>query len=196
MWKYVLKRIGLAVITAFIIISMTFLLIKLLPFSKPIGNNETRYAYYLIQVNYGFVIETAIPTDMYGPALDVITLSTGPTHYFYETPVFTQYFAWLKNIITSWDWGVSTYIVPNNPAAAIIASKLWPTIKVNFFSTILSVPLGITLGVLAALKKNTLFDHTVSTLIMVFISIPGFVMITILMYLLYILQPLLLLSLI
>ena len=35
MWKYVLKRVILAFITAFIILSLTFILMKLLPFTKP-----------------------------------------------------------------------------------------------------------------------------------------------------------------
>jgi oligopeptide transport system permease protein len=63
----------------------------------------------------------------------------------------------------------------------IIASKLPTTIVVNFFSVIVSVPLGILLGVIAALKKNKPTDHVISTSIMIFISIPSFVMITVLM---------------
>ena len=182
MWKYVLKRIALALITAFIIISISFLLIKLLPFSKPVGTDNARYAYYMIQVNYGFVVDSIQPLTGYGEPLDVITLDTGGgTHYFYETPVFTQYFVWLKNIITKWDWGVSTYLNPGNPASLIILNDLPVTISINVVSVIVSVPLGIILGIIAALKKNTAVDHTISTSIMIFISIPSFVMITVLM---------------
>jgi oligopeptide transport system permease protein len=63
----------------------------------------------------------------------------------------------------------------------IIASKLPTTISVNVFSVIVSVPLGILLGIIAALKKNKPTDHVISTSIMIFISIPSFVMITVLM---------------
>ena len=42
-----------------------------------------------------------------------------------------------------------------------------------------AVPIGILLGIWAALKKNTLTDHIISTAVMVFISIPGFVLISI-----------------
>ena len=48
MWKYVLKRIGLAIVTAFIILSLTFILIKCLPFSKPLGTNDQKFSYYQI----------------------------------------------------------------------------------------------------------------------------------------------------
>ena len=37
MIKYVFKRMGLALITAFIILSLTFILIKLLPITKVVG---------------------------------------------------------------------------------------------------------------------------------------------------------------
>ena len=181
MWKYVLKRIGLALITAFIILSISFLLIKLLPFSKPLGNDDTRYAYYLTQQNLGFVNIYGLEVPELGAYLDRGTTSSGTVFYCYEVPAFTQYIRWLTNIITRWDWGVSTYINPNNPAMLIIASKLPTTIVVNFFSVIVSVPLGILLGVIAALKKNKPTDHVISTSIMIFISIPSFVMITVLM---------------
>ena len=181
MWKYVLKRICLAIVTAFIILSISFLLIKLLPFSKPLGNDDTRYAYYLTQENLGFVQIFEIEIESLGKYLDRGVTSTETTFYVYEVPAHVQYFSWLENIVTKWDWGVSTYINPNNSAMSIIGSKLPTTISVNVFSVIFSVPLGILLGVIAALKKNKPTDHVISTSIMIFISIPSFVMITVLM---------------
>ncbi len=181
MWKYVLKRISLALITAFIILSISFLLIKLLPFSKPIGNDDTRYAYYLTQRNLGFVQIFEIELSNVGKFIDKGVTTSGTKFFVYEVPAFTQYVRWLGNIVTKWDWGVSTYINPNNPAMLIIASKLPVTISVNVFSVIFSVPLGIILGIVAALNKNKPIDHVISTSIMIFISIPSFVMITVLM---------------
>ena len=46
MGKYVLKRIGLAIITAFIILSLTFILVKLLPFERPLGDDSKQIAYF------------------------------------------------------------------------------------------------------------------------------------------------------
>ena len=53
----------------------------------------------------------------------------------------------------------------------------------NIISTIISVPLGIVLGIVAALKKNKKTDHIISTLVMILISIPSFILITFLLYL-------------
>ena len=46
---------------------------------------------------------------------------------------------------------------------------------VNLYSILFSIPIGILLGIWAALKKNTWIDHTISTLTMVLISVPSFV---------------------
>ncbi len=180
MLKYVLKRIGLAIVTAFIILSLSFILIKSLPYSKPLGTNDQKYSYYLKEVNLGFVVDLPNETSGYGELLFSITTDK-ISHYFYQRPIFDQYFSWLKNIVTRWDWGQSTYILPSNPAGPIIAQKLPASIRINILSVIVSVPLGILLGIIAALKKNTKTDHIISTTIMIFISIPSFVLITVLM---------------
>lgn len=183
MWKYVLKRLGLASITLVIILSLSFILIHLLPYSKPLGNYQTRYGYYQKEIYLGYVYESDV--ELEGVKwVDKVVLDMLGTKYIYQTPLMKQYFIWIKNIITEWNWGVSTYINPGNSASAIIFSKLPTTIKINIWSVIFSVPLGLLLGIWAALKKNTLTDHIISTSIMVFISIPSFVLITILMLLL------------
>ena len=89
-----------------------------------------------------------------------------------------QYVRWLGNIITKWDWGYSKTFQPNVSASVIIGSRIGYSIRLNIISVIFSVPIGILLGIWAALKKNTMTDHTISTLVMVFISIPSFVLIS------------------
>ena len=182
MWKYVLKRIGLALVTAAIILSLTFILMKLVPLDKPIGDNKARFTYWEGLVHDGFVEKTNEPREGV-TSLDVVTLNTGKVYY-YSVPAMTQYVRWIKNIVTEWNWGTSTTIKPNVSAMKIIGERLPNTIKLNVVSVIFSVPLGILLGIWAALKKNTLTDHIISTTVMIFISIPGFVLITFMMLLL------------
>ena len=54
---------------------------------------------------------------------------------------------------------------------------------VNLYSILFSIPIGIGLGVFAALKKNTWIDYLISTLTMVVISVPSFVYAFIIQYL-------------
>ena len=185
MLKYSIKRIILALITAFIILTLTFFLVKSLPPRAAIAPDENvRYAFYVDQLNLGYLIDSAKEDASLGKLLEGFTLSDGSTHYFYPKPVFSQYFAWIGNIITKWDWGRSTVLEINSSAINMIAERLPVSISVNIISVILSVPLGIALGILAGLKKNTWIDHTISTLVMVFISIPSFVVITFMIYIL------------
>ena len=184
MLKYSIKRILLAFITAFIILSLTFFLVKSLGVQRSLSPTPSvNYAYYDDLANLGYVIDSPVERlDLGNVPLYKYSELNGVTHYFYEKPVFAQYIEWLKNIVTKWDWGRSNSIDPNVPAMKIILEKLPVSFSVNIISVILSVPLGIMFGIIAGLKKNSWLDHTISTLVMVFISIPSFVVIIFLVY--------------
>ena len=182
MLKYSIKRILLALLTAFIILTLTFFLVKSLPFNGIVAPKEsTRWAFYQDQVFKGFVLDSPVATDKYGDLLEMISMD-GVDHYFYQTPIIDQYFAWLGRIITQWDWGVSTVIKPNMSTSSIILERLPNSLKINIISVVISVPLGILFGIIAGLNKNTWVDHVISTLVMIFISIPSFVVISFLIY--------------
>ncbi len=183
MVKYVIKRIVLALITAFIILSLTFILIELLPFPKESGADDKVFPYYEHQVSLGFLVSYSSPQENLGQA--IWSYSKGKiSYYYYRPPVMQRYFQWMGNIITRWDWGVSRFIKPNVSAVNIIGSRLGNSIKLNVFSVIVSVPIGIALGIWAALKKNKLTDHIISTAVMILISLPSFVLITFLLLIL------------
>lgn len=182
MWKYVLKRIALAVVTLMIILSLTFILIKLLPYTQPPGNKAEQFSFCSREVFLGYLMRLDEPTNKYGKLiLKYTSESTGDTYYFYQVPIFKQYFMWIRNIFTKWDWGQSIKVSPNLSATTIIAKRLPYSIRINIVSTLVSVPLGIALGIWAALKKNKPTDHIISTTVMICISIPSFVLITVLM---------------
>ena len=181
MGKYVLKRVILALVTAFIILSLTFILMHLLPFTKPVGNDNAQFSYYMKQVALGYVYDRRIETPALGELLWHYEDSTKVNHYFYEVPVMTQYVRWLGNIVTKWDWGASVSIAPELSASTIINQRLWISVSVNIISVIIAVPIGIAFGVWAALKKNKPTDHIISTSVMIFISVPSFVLITFIM---------------
>ena len=184
MIKYTIKRLILAFFTAFIILSLTFILMKLLPFQRPLGTVQAQFGYYQSQVSDGFVVVFEQEMKGYGELLwSYQPAGSKATYYYYQTPVFVQYFSWIKNIVTQWNWGRSTFIEPNVGAIHIIIRLLPTSMKINILSVIVSVPLGIALGIIAALKKNKPTDNIISTAVMVFISVPGFVLITLSIYL-------------
>lgn len=183
MLKYSIKRVVLALVTAFIILTLTFFLVKSLGIKDTTfgAKENVRFAFFYKQYNLGYVVYFDHEVAGYGKLLAHIR-TDGVEYYFYEKPLIEQYGNWLRNIVTQWDWGTSVSIQPNASAINIIAERLPTSLYINIVSVIFSVPLGIGLGILAGLKKNTWIDHLISTLVMVFISIPSFVVISFLMY--------------
>ena len=178
MGKYVLKRIALAILTTFFILSLTFILVKLLPFERPIGGDAQQIAYFDRQYSLGYVFRFEMEMARYGEPLYQSPMDHGRAYYYYQVPVMEQYVNWLRNILTRWDWGYSRTFQPNVAVSTIIMSRIGYSIRLNLLSMVFSVPIGILLGIWAAMKKNTMIDHIISTMVMVFISIPSFVLIS------------------
>ncbi len=146
MLKYVAQRILLMLVTLLVITCMCFVLIRMLPpVELPAGDPHTQ----------------------------VILARREAMGY--NKPYLVQFGIFLRDIVTKWDWGVSDKLYLGQDVADIFASKLPATMVVNVYSILLSIPIGIALGIFAALKKNTWVDHTISTLTMVVISVPSFV---------------------
>lgn len=145
MAKYILKRLGLLVVTFFIIVTICFMLVRLLP--------------------------QVIPDD---PILADQILAKWEA-LGYNEPLLVQYGIYLKNIFTSFDFGVSWHIQRLEPAFDLFLGRLAPTMLLSVYSLALSIPLGIILGIFAAIKKNKWPDHVVSTSVVLFISIPSYV---------------------
>ncbi len=93
----------------------------------------------------------------------------------YNEPYLVQFWLFLKNIVTKWDWGLSEKLYYGQDVWTVFIRKLPPTIIVNLYSIIWSIPVGVGLGIFAALKKNTWVDYFLSTATMVVISVPSFV---------------------
>mgnify|MGYP003291298066 CR=1 FL=1 len=182
MVKYVIKRILLAFVTCFIVLSLTYILVNCLRVQKVFTqSNGELYAYYMNMVERGFMIRFDMPMEGYGDLIQDVTVGSGInkiTYYFYQTPVMDRYFSWLINIFTKWDWGISQAFQVGAPTMDILLKRLPTTMKINILSVIVSVPLGIGFGVLCALKKGSVFDNIAQVIIMIFISIPGFVIIS------------------
>jgi len=180
MKNYIAKRVALIFFTAFIILSLTFIFMKLLPPERPAGFIDQQIAYFENQVVLGYMERIWPFTPGSASLADVILNRGDVTYAYYYVSVFEQYLNWLTNIVTRWDWGTSTFIELNTSAIEIIARRLPFTMQINIISLILAVPVGFILGIWAALKKNKPTDHIISTSVMIFISVPSFVTITLL----------------
>lgn len=150
---------------------------KSLPLEIIAMSAQEKYAVLMKQVNLGYLYVVDLIKD---PNAHVdFSVTIYDTKYgFNQYSIMTQYFRWIGNIFTKFDWGTSTALYPGYSAMEIIGARIWTSMKPNIISIFISIPVGIGLGIWAALKKNTMTDHIISTLIMVFISVPSFVLIS------------------
>ena len=86
-------------------------------------------------------------------------------------PFLVQYFNWVRNCLHG-DFGTSyTY---SKPVLQLILSRLWPTLKITLFSTILMLIIAIPLGILSATHQGGIADYIVRAYTFVGVSMPNF----------------------
>lgn len=146
MTKYVVKRILLMFLTLFVIMTICFILIKLLPLPLVKSINK----------------DVALQAKKY-------------EQRGYYKPIMVQYYNFWRNVLTSWDWGVGEQLYTDRPVWPVMMQKLPYTVLVNLYSILIAIPLGLMFGIYAALKKNKWQDNVISTLVMVFTSVPSYV---------------------
>lgn len=171
MLKYVLKRLGLMLMCFCVIMLMCFVLIKLLPIPKQGGFGEDANKYYFKLESRGY-IENLVYNDK-GVVVD-----------YDRVPIMKQLGSYLEGIFTRGDFGIGTTLPEyvNQPVLESFLSRLPPTILINIYSSLIGVPIGLGLGILAALKKNKWQDHVISTGVIVLISVPSIVYALLILY--------------
>lgn len=155
---YIAKRLALMVVTFIAIFVICFCLIRLLPLSPTLSSGDME-VFYIRMVSQGRMRQ--LPDGTYE-----------------MVPVFEQLWNFLANLFnpsSSYKFGLSyavdRWVEPQN----ILFGRMTPTILINVYSMIISIPVGIAIGIYMALKKNKWQDHVLSVLVMLVISVPSFV---------------------
>lgn len=91
--------------------------------------------------------------------------------YRLDEPLPVQYGSWIAGVLRG-DLGTS--IRYNRPVGELILTRLRPTLLLTVSALVLAVILGFTLGILAAIKKNSWLDYLTTVQAMFWISIPAF----------------------
>ncbi|MFU8792701.1 MAG: ABC transporter permease [Acholeplasmataceae bacterium] len=189
MLRYTIVRVIWIFVVLTIILSLNFILLKLAPEYPPTTVNEQQI-YYARQVNDGYMtvrIETD-PEIVAGLRNQTIERCNGcfymdeVTQYriFEPIPIIIQYFRWVRNIVLDWNWGLSTRVSVNIPAFDVLKTRMPVTLRLNLLALFFYIPIGFALGIIAALKNNSVTDNVITLGVMIFISVPSFVVMTIL----------------
>jgi peptide/nickel transport system permease protein len=145
MWKYAARRLLIAVVVFFAISILNFLFINLAP---------------------GDPLQALLPPEVPGSVTARLYEETGLND---ALPV--RYVRWLGAIVRG-DWGRS--FQNSQPTTALIARALPNTLVLTVSAMVLSLLIGVPLGIVSALRERSWLDEVATVWSFVFTSIPGF----------------------
>ncbi|GMQ62305.1 ABC transporter permease [Vallitalea maricola] len=152
MFRYTIERIALIILTLFIVLTINFFLLRLMPGSPFANPKITQAQIEMIEEKYGL-----------------------------DDPAYVQYFRYIKNLVVKQDLGVS-FKLQDQPVKGLIGMKLPHTVKIGTIALIFGVIVGIFLGAIAAIYRNSIWDNIITIMAVIGVSIPGFVAAAFLQY--------------
>lgn len=152
MAKYLLKRIFYMILTLFLVATITFFLMKMMP-GSPYANEAKMTA-----------TQKAIMNKQYG----------------LDKPVIEQYITYLAGAARG-DFGIS-FQYSNQPVSSLIGARLGASAQLGLQALVVGVILGIIIGSIAAMNQGTWIDSTATIVSIIGKSVPNFVLAVLLQY--------------
>ena len=142
----VLKRIGLAILTIWVVITITFFVMHAVPGGPFVGEKATTPAVQAaMEAKYGL-----------------------------DKPVLEQYFTYLGDIVLRFDFGPSLK-QRGRQVIDIIADGMKVSAKLGLIAAFGALVVGIVLGAVAALQRNKVIDKVIMVITTAFVSMPSFI---------------------
>ncbi len=149
---WLIKRIGLSVLTVWIVITATFFIMHAVPGGP-------------------FQSEKAVSADIQA-ALE--------EKYGLDKPLLVQYMTYISDIITKFDFGPSLK-QKGRSVINIVATGLGVSAKLGLSAAFIALITGVLLGSYAAIRRNRTADRVIMIITTVFVSMPSFIMGTLLL---------------
>ena len=147
MMFYILKRVLLALMTIWIVITVTFFVMHAVPGNPFAGEKAlTAEAQAALEAKYGL-----------------------------DKPLFQQYTTYLTDIVTRFDFGPSM-TQRGRMVIDVIMDGMKTSAKLGLIAACSAALLGITLGAVAALRRNSILDKVIMVITTAFVSMPSFIM--------------------
>lgn len=144
---YILKRILLALLTIWIVITITFFVMHAVPGGPFVGEKAiSKEAEAALKAKYGL-----------------------------DKPLMTQYWTYLKDIVTRFDFGPSLK-QRGRMVMDVILDGMKTSAKLGVIAAFGALILGVVLGAIAALRRNKIIDKVIMVITTAFVSMPSFIM--------------------
>jgi peptide/nickel transport system permease protein len=147
--RLIIGRLGIGVLTLLIVSLVVFVLTSLLP---------------------GDAAQEQLGQEATPEAVAALRAQFG-----LDQPVHLRYLSWLGGLVTG-NPGVS--LVSGMPVDDLIASRLPNTLKLAAATALIAVPLALTIGILSAMYRGSIFDRYTNMLAVFLVSVPEFLIAT------------------
>jgi oligopeptide transport system permease protein len=144
---YIGKRILLAILTVWVVITVTFFVMHAVP-GGPFASEK---------------------------AVDPEVIAALEAKYGLDKPLLVQYGNYLKNIVTKFDFGPSLK-QRGRDVVDIISVGMKTSAKLGVIAAFSALIVGVVLGSIAALRRNKLTDRIIMVITTAFVSMPSFIM--------------------
>lgn len=122
-----------------------------------------------------FGLQQLLPGDpalaMAGEERDPAVLEQIRKQYRLDQPIHLQYLAWVGGVVRG-DLGESIRL--KEPVARLIAQKFPVTLQLGLMAIVISLLIGVTAGIISAVKRNTAVDYAVNVIALAGLSTPNF----------------------
>ncbi len=144
---YIIKRILLAILTVWIVMTITFFVMHFVPGGP-------------------FASEKAV-----SPAVQAAL----EAKYGLDKPLMEQYWSYIVDIVTKFDFGPSLK-QRGRMVIDVMTDGLKTSFKLGLRAALWATIVGVVLGAIAALKRNTILDRIIMVISTAFVSMPSFIM--------------------
>ena len=146
MRQYVLRRLGLAVPTLFLVSVIVFAMMRFMP---------------------GDVVVRMVEGHAYAPTLEALRKDLG-----LDRPVAVQYLDWIGGIVLRADFGQSYWT--RQPILDEFVRRFPVTLELAALTILISVVIGILVGIVSAVRQDTVSDYAGRVLAILALSVPYF----------------------
>ena len=144
---YIGKRILLAILTVWVVITVTFFVMHAVPGGPVMAEKAiSAEAQAALEAKYGL-----------------------------DKPLLQQYGTYLKDVTTKFDFGPSLK-QRGREVIDIIADGMKTSAKLGLIAACIALVVGIVLGAVAALRRNKIIDRVIMVITTAFVSMPSFIM--------------------
>ena len=144
---YIVKRILLAIVTIWVVITVTFFVMHAVPGGPFIGEK----------------------------AVSESVMKAMEAKYGLDKPLGVQYLTYLSDVVTRFDFGPSLK-QKGRSVNAIIFDGMKTSARLGLVAAVIALICGVILGSIAALRRNRIIDRIIMIITTAFVSMPSFIM--------------------